>query len=185
MRASRAAAPDDAGLTMVELIVYAVVSALFLGLLASMFISGLSAQQQSVARDSATGRVNVLSASLTSSIRNATDFRVTGGTRLDAVVALPDGTSACRAWAVVTGAGGSKEIVYRSSATGAVAAADSTWGTLAPGVAGTLAGGAVFAHDGGRRLRVGVTLTAGDVVVAFTEGITAQAVGEGGLTCWP
>ncbi|MBD8023871.1 hypothetical protein [Microbacterium gallinarum] len=170
---------------MVELIVYGAVSALFLGLLASMFISGLRAQQQSIARDSAAGRANVFSATLASSIRNATDFRVTGGTRLDASVFLPDGTLECRAWAAVNGAGGAKDIVYRTSTSGAVPAADSTWATVATDVSGTLAGAAVFADDGERRLRVGVTITVGDVVVALTEGITAQAVGEGELRCWP
>jgi hypothetical protein len=168
----------------VELIVYAAVSAIFLGLLASMFISGLNAQRQSVARDSATGAANVVSATLSSAIRNATAFRVTGGgTRLDAAVVLRTGAIECRAWALVATPAGS-EIVHRSAANSPLPAADASWATLAASVTGSLAGGALFADDGGRRLRVGMTITVDDVTVPFTDGITAQAVPQGAFGCW-
>jgi hypothetical protein len=175
---------EDAGLTLVELIVYAAVSALFLGLLAGMFVSGLTAQQQSVARDSATGSANVVSATLSSAIRNATAFRVTGeGTRLDAAVALGEGTIECHAWALVATPGG-KEIVHRSGTSGPLPPADASWATLATSVTGSLAHGALFADDGARRLRVGMNIAAGDSTVPFTDGITAQAVPQGAFGCW-
>lgn len=171
---------DDAGVTLVELIIYIVISGLFVGLLAGMFIAGLQAQERTTARDRATGLANVISASLQSSIRNATAFAVDGeGLRVDAVVITAEGAFECRAWAV----DGGGELRY-STGVGDRSDDIGDWGTLASGASGTLEDGAAFDADGARGLDIGISIAVGDVTVPITNGVTAQAVATGGETCW-
>lgn len=178
----RRARSDDAGITLVELIVYIFMSGLFVGLLAVLFTNGLTAQEQTTARDSATGSANVVSASLQSSIRNATEIAVDGGgLRVDAVVITPAGDFECRAWALDGGG------ALRYSAGDDSRGADSSgWRALTEGARGTLAGGAAFAANGTRGIDFGISVSVGDVTVSTTNGVTAQAVATGGgaPACW-
>ncbi|WP_298942945.1 prepilin-type N-terminal cleavage/methylation domain-containing protein [uncultured Microbacterium sp.] len=177
---TRQLAQDDAGLTLVELIVTIVVSGIVLALIAITFVNGMVAQRDGVIRDNATGAANVVSRSLTTSVRNATEIRVNdAGTRLDAVFIAPDGTPECRAWEVRDG-----RLVYRSDQTTPLPAADDTWGTLASGIEGTIDGTAVFGWDDSKNLRIGMTITMEGITAPLESGVTAQAVGGGGLTCW-
>ncbi|WP_434811681.1 prepilin-type N-terminal cleavage/methylation domain-containing protein [Microbacterium sp. bgisy189] len=170
---------DDEGLTLVELIVVIVVSALFLGLLALMFINGITAQERATARDHATGESNVVSATLMSSVRNAEDFRISGsGTRVDARVVTADDSLVCRAWAVVGG-----DLRYRESTT-QIGAVTTAWTTIATDAVGTLGSGAAFELAGAKNLRIGFEISTGDETVAFRDGVAAQAETQGTLTCW-
>ena len=72
---------DDDGVTLVELIISIAVSALFLGLLALMFVNGLRAQAQTTDRDTATGQSVVVTHSLLTSLRNADLFQITSAGR--------------------------------------------------------------------------------------------------------
>ncbi len=178
----RRARRDEEGVTLVELIVYISTSGLFLGLLALLFINGLTAQERTTARDSATGRANIVSASLQSSIRNATEIAVDGGgMRVDAVVITRAGDFECRAWAIdPSGA-------LRYSAGDDARGADSSgWSALIEGARGTLAGGKAFAPAGARGMDVGISVSVADATVPITNGVTAQAVARGGgaPTCW-
>lgn len=169
--------PDDEGITLVELIVVIVVSALFLGLIAGLFANGLNAQNQATARDRATGQANVLSASLTSSIRNAVAARVAAdGKRVDATVRTSAGWE-CRAW-VLDGT----SVLYSAGDT-ARTAAPTGWTALAKGVSGTLSGGALFAGAGDRRVSIGIRITDTAQTAVISDGVTAQAVGTGWPTC--
>ena len=178
----RRAYGDDGGTTLVELIVYIFASGLFVGLLALLFVNGLAAQQQTTERDRATGSINVVSASLQSSIRNATDVAVDGsGRRIDAVVITPSGAFECRSWALdPTGA------LRYSAGESARDAAPGGWRVLVDGAVGTLAGGAAFAAHGSRGIDVGISVSVGDSKVAMTNGVTAQAVATAGgaPACW-
>jgi hypothetical protein len=173
---------DDSGLTTVELIVYVVISSLFLSLLAMLFVNGLQVQAATTDRDTATGTGGVVGSSLTTSIRNASEFTVVNsGTVVVAKVATGATGWQCRAWAVDGG-----ELRYRASS-GAISTADtSSWTTLAPEATATLAGGAAFATDGARGLRIGLTISTGDTTIPFSNGVTAQAVNDGTDTtaCW-
>lgn len=176
MNAQRLTADDD-GITLVELIVVIVVSALFLGLLAGLFVNGINAQNQATARDRATGQANVLSASLTSSIRNAAATRVAGdGKRVDASVRTSSGWK-CRAW-VLSGT----SVLY-SQSDSALPASTTGWKALATGAEGTLSGGAMFATAGDRRVTIGVRITDQAQKAVISDGVTAQAVGTGWPTC--
>lgn len=174
----RRAEPDDAGITLVELIVYAAVAALFLGLLASLVVTGLKAEAATRERDTATGSAQVVSDSIQTSIRNSTEFRV-DGSLLRARVATGATTGECRAWAISSGA-----LVYLASAAAIPVGGYTGWATLASGVSGTLAGGVPFSKSG-QTLTLGISVTTGDSTVPITGGVSAQAKSEGTVTpCW-
>jgi type II secretory pathway pseudopilin PulG len=185
---------DDAGITLVELIVGLVVAGMFMGLLSLVFVNGLTSQQQSVARDAATGQANVVRSTLADSLRNATAVRVSGGgTRIDAVVArvgssLSGWTWECRAWVLLD-----KSIRYSAGSTARGADA-SSWTVIAgksakrplDTVTGTI-GGVPFALVDSKGVQIGIDVTSGDdpQTVSLSGGMTAQAVAtEGAITCW-
>lgn len=171
---------DDAGVTLVELIVYIVVASLFLGLMASLFATGLKTESGTRDRDTATGKAQVVSDSIATSIRNASAFQI-DGKLLRARVATGASGWECRAWAL-TAAG---DLVYTTSTTAIPAGAYTGWTTLASGVTGTKTAGSPFASSGAR-LDLGMTVTRGTAVVPLTSGVTAQAVSTGGTpsSCW-
>ncbi len=170
---------DDEGMTLVELIVVIAVSALFLGLLAGLFINGIQAQQQATARDRATGQANVVSASIGSSVRNAVATRVSGsGSRLDAKVLTPTGAFECRAWVLDGGA------LRYSTGTTARTSAVSGWAALATGASATLTGGAVFAVQGTQAIAVGLRITDDGQTATVTDGAKAQGFKAGGVACF-
>jgi len=170
--------PDDAGVTLVELIVYIAVSALVAGLMATMFAIGITSQSATKERDTLTGKAQTVSDLLTYSMRNATAFRV-DGTVLRARVATGTTSFECRAWDVTGG-----QIRYTASAASIAIPSTSSWSVLATGATGTLASGAPFAVTG-KRLSFGITISAGGTAVPLSGGVAAQATSEGaGSSCW-
>lgn len=169
----------ESGISLIELIVVLAVASLLLGVVATLFANGLSAQRQTSDRDAATSGLNAATASITESVRGSVDARVSAsGQRLDAAVLLADGSTwECRAWQVTGG-----ELRY-SSGSSARPTADSTWSSLASGVSGTLAGGAVFAESG-TRIALGLRVTRGEASVAVSDGANSQVVATGGPACW-
>lgn len=170
---------DEDGMSLVELIVAVSVAALVLGLIASVFVNGFTAQREGVARDAATGAANVVASSVSTSVRNSTAIRTNAaGTRLDATYIAADGTPECRAWELRGNA-----LVYRASKTGALPAADATWGKLATGVVGRLAAGKIFAVQNASSLQMSMDVTVDGITVALADGVVAQGVSTGGLAC--
>lgn len=88
----------DAGMSLVELIVYLGIGALFLTLLSSIFISSWQADAATRERDVATGAAHVITNSIQTGIRSARWFGVTGGTLLKARVATGEEAWECRQW---------------------------------------------------------------------------------------
>ena len=201
---------DDAGVTLVELIIYLAVSALFLGLLALMLVNGLRAQAQTTDRDTATGQSAVVSTSSLTSLRNATAFTVTSaGRAVVAKVALPGGGRECRAWVVTTGG----DLRYRAEASTISLTDTSAWTVLVDGdPGGDGAHPSLAERDGdhpdgtpkftpvdadgdgltdafsrnGQTLLIGLDITRGDSTVSLSNAVTAQAIIEGTdtLACW-
>ncbi|WP_158597320.1 hypothetical protein [Microbacterium telephonicum] len=166
-------------MTLVELIVVIAVSALFLGLLAGLFINGIQTQEQATARDRATGRANVVSSSIGTSVRNAVAVKVSGsGSRLDAKILTTAGGFECRAW-VLDGTA-----LRYSSGTTARANTPSGWTALATGVTATLSGGAAFALQGTQAVSFGLTVTDNGQKAVLTDGVKAQAFKAGGVACF-
>lgn len=171
---------DDAGMTLVELIMYVLLSALFLGLLATLFATTLTAGQQTRNRDTATGTAQVVSESLQTSVRNAALVRVDGA-QLRAVVATGASQWECRAWALQSG-----ELRYRASASAIpVGTATTGWAVLARGVVGTKAAGSPFELSSSDSVSIGYRVTVGEASVDITSAATAQAKSEGSIpACW-
>lgn len=171
---------DDSGVTLVELILYVVIGALFVGLLAGLFATNLTSGQQTRSRDTATGSAQLVAESLQSSLRNAAAVRV-DGSLLRAQVATGGSGWECRAWALESGA-----LRYRESASAIPTGSTTGWATLATGVAGTKTGGSPFLLSGADTVSIGYTVTAGEATVKITSAVTAQAEAEGTVpACWP
>ena len=202
---------DDDGVSLVELIITIAVSALFLGLLALMFVGGLRAQAQTTDRDTATGQSAIVTNSLLTSLRNASAFTITSaGRAVVAEVTRPDGGRECRAWAVTTGG----DVRYRAAASVISTADTTTWSVLVDGdpASGDGARPSLSRRDGshpdgtprfvpvdadgdgltdafsrsGQTLTFGIDIVRGDATVAVSNAVTAQATVEGTdtLTCW-
>lgn len=107
-------APSDAGMTLVELILYSALSALVLTVLASLFVSSWQADAATRDRDVATGAAQVITSSIQSGIRSASWFEVTGGSLLQARVAVGEDAWECRSWELTGGS------VLHSTGTGSV-----------------------------------------------------------------
>lgn len=174
---SRRVRGEEAGMTLIELIVAVLITALLLGAVASLFASGLRSESATRDRDTATGAAQVVTESLHASIRNAAEVLATGNL-LRAVVATGSTGWECRAWALV-----GDELRYRTSAA-PIGTDATTWTVLARGVSGTLEGGVPFTNDG-RLVTIGVAVTAGAASVPVTAGVAAQARAEGPvIACW-
>lgn len=96
---------DDAGITLVELLISMVVGGIVLSLIGTIFVTTLQATAATRDRDLATGQAQAISTSLTTSIRNAhavtLDSVPGGGQVVRAHVATGTPEGECRAWAVV------------------------------------------------------------------------------------
>lgn len=202
---------DDSGLSLVELLVYSAVSALFLGLLALMFVNGVQAQAQTSDRDTATGRAGVVSDSILSSIRNASAFTILGANRaLVAKVSTAGGAFECRAWVLTTGG----DLRYTASPSAISIASTTGWTILVDGDSATGSGATASLNrrdgshadgsprftridadgDGltdafsrtGQTLSIGLQISLGDADVPVSNGVTAQAATDGTSTtaCW-
>jgi hypothetical protein len=190
---------DDDGVTMVEVVIYMLISGLFLALLAMLFANGVQAQAQATDRDLATGRANVITNSILTSVRGSTGFVLLDSNRaLIAKVVTSAGTAECRAWLVITGSTAeyrdevgdapyrAGDIIYKES-TSAISLGDRVgWTPLVErgdaaddGVRGS------FTRNGST-LTVTFDVTLGESTVGITNGETLQAQNSGtdATTCW-
>lgn len=87
----------DDGMTLVELILYSALSVLLLTVLASVFIMSWQADAATRRRDTATGAAHIITNSIQTSFRNASDFRL-DGSLLRARVATGASGWECQAW---------------------------------------------------------------------------------------
>lgn len=146
MSAAPYASPDDeSGLSLIELLIAALVGGVILAVVATVFVSTLQANASARDRDLATGRVQAISTSLSSAVRNASAVEVAalagGGSVARATVASGATGWKCEAWAVVDLAGSAsrpdgryelRHLTYGVLASGASAPAPSaSWGVLA------------------------------------------------------
>lgn len=170
---------DDEGVTLVELVVYIVVAAILLGLVASLFATGMRSQAETRNRDTATTTAQVAADSLHASVRNAAAFRV-DGSFLRARVAIGQSGWECRAWGLTA----AKQLVYRVSPTSIAIDSTAGWTVLASGVTGQKSGGSPFSGSGDR-LDIAFTVTVGSAAVPIADGVARQAASEGSATsCW-
>lgn len=170
---------DESGITLIELIIYMVLAALFLTIVSAIFINGWQSQTDTADRDHSTSSANLVSASLQQSARNAALLRAPDGHTLVATVATGAATVQCRAWRLDGGA-----LKYLTSTT-APLDLGGVWTTMAD-VAKT----ATFSPSDPavgvaptRRMNYTITFQES---VTISGGLTAQAqvTGAGaGVTC--
>ena len=171
---------SDAGLSLVELIVYLALAVVVTLGVTTMFVSVVSANTSTTNRDLATGQAQLISTSLQTGIRNASDFTVTDNL-LRARVATGASGWQCEAWAITSGG----KFVHRTSSSAIAVPADfSGWTVLAETAQGALTGGRAFAMSA-NRLEARFKITVGDAGVSIATDALAQAKGEGSpTTCW-
>lgn len=176
---------DEAGMSLVEVIVYLTLSVIVLTVLSAMFVSGLQSQASTKDRNTATGSAEVATNSLQTSLRNASVFTIDStGTRLQARVAVGDSNSwECRAWVLTA----DKNLVYKAASTTIASPSGySGWTTLASGVTGSLVSGSTHVPfvRSGSQLTYGFNVATGDSDVPVKGSVVPQAAGEGSpATC--
>ncbi len=170
---------NDAGMSMVEIIVMVFILSLIGVGLTLMFINSTTSQQHTAARDKATGQAAVLTEVFADSLRNAVAVKISAdGSRLDTTMIVSDGATQwfeCRSWAVEPGG----DLVYSS---GKTPRSDSTmpWKTLVKDVSGALPPSNHAFAQAGKQIEIGLAiapptkLSAADAVV-IRQSVTAQA----------
>jgi type II secretory pathway pseudopilin PulG len=144
----RAVATDD-GFSLVELVVAGAITVILGAVLASIFIAGATATAQTADRDRASGEVQAISTSLSSSIRNASGVTLTSTTLhgrplhvVRARIAVGTANWKCRAWAIgdlgtwngnawTTTGDGIDELWVKTYNVNTTSAPSTSWGNLA------------------------------------------------------
>lgn len=150
----------DAGMSLVELIVYGALSAVVLSIVALVFITSWQADAATRDRDFATGTAQTITSSIQSSIRSARWFEVTGDSLLKSRVAVGDGVWECRSWELSDG-----RVLHRVGAGDPVNLADIPNKGSGINVTGSF-------EKNGRQLSVSLEVQFGDASVS----VTADAV---------
>lgn len=177
----RGAAPgsDEAGISLVEVIIYSAVTALLLSILGGVFFVGFQTQAAAGGRDAATGAAQAVSNSVQTAVRNASSISVTGPV-LKARVASGVAGWQCVTWALT----GDNKLVYKAASAAITSTDYSSWTVLAVGASGRLGGGAAFSGDSAR-VSYSLAFTFGSVTVPVAGAATANAYGTGSPdSCW-
>lgn len=175
----RVNAGDDAGMSLVEVIMYSTLTALVLGVLGGLFYAGFQAQAAASGRDAATGAAQVVSNSLQTGVRNASSLSLSG-TLLKARIATGAAGWQCVAWALTP----ENKLVYKTSSAAITSTDFSTWTVLAAGASGRLAGGSAFSGDS-TQVSYSLAFTSGGITVPVAGAVTANAFGTGSPeSCW-
>jgi hypothetical protein len=184
VRGPRPHAADEAGMSLVEVIIYSAVAALVLTALGGLFYAGLKVQAALSGTDAATGAAEVASKSLQAGVRNASNIWVSEATTLlKARVAVGASGWQCVAWKLTA----DKKLVYKVAEPG-VAITDTayaTWPILAKG----LGPGATFfssappsagPSDGAStQVSYSLAFTSGGITVPVVGVATANSYGPG------
>lgn len=179
MTTGRSLPADEAGMSLVEVIIYSSLVALTLVVLGGMFAAGLQTQAAARDRDSATGAAQVVGNSLQAGVRNASSVLVSAGL-VKARVASGTGGWQCAAWALTA----DHQIVHTTDPALVASADYSAWTVLATGATGQLGGGAAFSGDS-TRVDYALAFTSGSATVPVAGTIVPTAYGPGSpASCW-
>lgn len=172
-------ADPQAGISLVEVIMYSTLTVLVLTVVASLFYAGFQTQAIAGDRDTATSHAQLVANTLQSDIGNASALSVTGST-VQARVATGSTGWQCVAWALTSDG----QLVYRTSDSAITDTDYSTWTVLATGVTGGLSGGDAFSGDASR-LDYSLRFASGPVTVPIAGAATANSFGAGSPeSCW-
>jgi hypothetical protein len=175
----RVRADDQAGISLVEVIMYSALTALVLSVLGGLFYAGFQTQAITSQRDAATGAAQVLANSLQTSVHNASAVSVSAKV-VQARVAVGNSGWQCVVWAITADG----KLVYKTSSVAITSTDYSTWTVLASGASGRLSGGAAFSGST-TQLNYSVGFTSGGVTVPVAGTVVANAFGSGSPeSCW-
>ena len=167
-------------MSLVEVIIYAALSALLLSVLGGVFYTGFQTQAAAGSRDVATNAAQVTSSSLQTGVRRASTITVSDKL-LKARVATGATGWQCVSWVVTA----DNKLKYK---TAAVAITDTdyanvSWKVLASGVTGGLVGGAAFVGTS-TQLSYSLVFTSGIATVPVAGLVSTSASGDGTpVTC--
>lgn len=172
---------DEAGLSLVEVIMYSALTVLVLTVVGGMFFASFQAQATALERDTATGAAQVVSSSLQSGIGNASEVLVsTDAKMVQARVATGVAGWRCMAW-VLTDDG---NLVVKDSSTAITSTDYSTWVVLGTGATGQLAGGGAFSGTP-TTAQFALKFASGKATAPVAGSVTANASGTGEpSSCW-
>lgn len=169
----------EAGISLVEVIMYSTLTVVVLTVVASLFFVGFQTQAVTGDRDAATGAAQVVANSLQTNISNASAVQSTA-TTVQARVATGDAGWMCEAWALTS----DHTVVYKTSDAPITDSDYATWSVLATGATGGLASGAAFSGDSSR-LTYSLKLSAGKASVPIAGVVATTAFGAGSPeSCW-
>jgi hypothetical protein len=185
MKSSQRCIDAEAGLSLVEVILYSALTVLVFTVVGGMFYAGFQAQASALGRDAATGSAQVVSTSLQTEIGNASDVTVSDdGTMVQARVA--NGTAAdsqpwkCEAWVLRSNG----DVVFKSSSSAITSTDYSTWPVLATGASGPADGGSAFGVSSAT-VSYSLQFTSGKITVPIAGSVTHNASGDGEpASCW-
>ena len=176
----RVNAGDDAGMSLVEVIIYSALTALVLSVLGGLFYAGFQTQAAASGRDAATGAAQVVSNSLQTGVRQRQQHL---GVRHAAQGA---GRHRCRRLAMrdLGTDRGQTSWCTRPPRRRSPPPTYSTWTVLAAGASGRLAGGSAFS-GGSAQVSYSLAFTSGSVTVPVAGAVNANAFGTGSPeSCW-
>lgn len=184
--AVRGGAAADNGMSLVELIVSIAVSALLLGLIATIFSQGLKSQQEQTSRDFGTAQLNAASALLNESLRNSSAALVSDdGQRIDvqylAGSLSDDAPYSCRSLQISEG-----NLWYREAGGPTGTLSSDTWSVLMSNLADSASGEpSGFSAEGPQSFSYFLNVSDGDTEISTRDGGYPGVVNaEGGNSCW-
>lgn len=178
MTRRRDAFHDQAGMSLVELVVASAVTVIILAGVSALFAQGLRAQATTVDGDTATGRTEVVAQSLEQSLRNARKATVSADGRSLAAEVLDAGAWTCRRWSLkVAGDPLKNTLEYTAKGKTTVLA------TGVADVAGGVFGPTSSTLDFGGRVSYHLQIAIKQTEATATGAVLLQAAGSGGGSC--
>ena len=174
----RSSTADEAGISLVEVIIYSALSAVVLSVLGGLVFTGFQTHAAVSGRDAATGAAEVVSDSLQTGIRNASIISVSSRL-VKARVATGASGWQCVAWALTADG----KLAYKAAAVPITSTDYSAWAVLADEVT-PLDGTPAFSGSA-TQLGYSLAFTSGGITVPVAGVVTANAQGTGNPeTCW-
>lgn len=181
---------SEQGYTLVELIVYSSLLIVVVGVIAGLFVSGVTTTERVKELTAATTSAQVVADSIETNVRNSTDFLLTAPTGTDqflvARTATRDATLSWQCVAWYYSAAGTGSIRFTQSSTAILQPTPSelqTWTLVQEGITPT-SGTSIFTTNA-QQLAVNFNSLVGDhPPVVISSSATSRAGASGNLTCF-
>lgn len=174
---NRDAGPDDAGLSLIELIIVVVVMGILSGAIVMILVNSWNTQQDVNSTTVATNEGQVYASSIERAVRNAEAIEVTGGSVLKVRTTLA-GARQCQSFRFVASAGAG-DAAYLASGSSAPA-----WGGAWIREKAAVIGGQPYFAFAGDAVTYAFRITTDSAPVLFQGRVAARNTLGGGAPCW-